>query len=136
MLLFRLGQLLPPKGRRAYKPIYYLLLDVVMGISLPLNTQIGPALTIRHGQGIVISWKSRIGTNCEIHQNVTLGEHRGHAPTVGNNVNIGANAVLIGGIHIGDQARIGAGAVVIDDVPEGTTAVGNPARIIDRRSSL
>lgn len=133
MLLFRLGQELPAKGRRAYKPIYYLLLDVIMGISLPLNTQIGPALTIRHGQGIVVSWKSRIGSNCEIHQNVTLGEHRGYAPTVGNNVTIGANAVIIGGIHIGDQAQIGAGAVVIKDVPNGATAVGNPARVIARK---
>ncbi|MDV6233160.1 serine O-acetyltransferase [Rhodococcus cercidiphylli] len=131
MRLFRIGQALPPRARRFYHPIYYILVDVVMGISLPLQTQIAPGLLLRHGQGIVISWKCRIGSNCEIHQNVTLGEKDNAAPTLGDNVTVGANAVLLGGIHVGSGASIGAGAVVLHDVPAGATAVGKAARIIE-----
>ncbi|QHG82216.1 serine acetyltransferase [Rhodococcus rhodochrous] len=130
MKLFRLGQALPPRVRRLYHPVYYVIVDIVMGISLPLQTQIGSGLILRHGQGIVISWKSTIGDGCEIHQNVTLGEKDNAAPQLRNNVTIGANAVLLGGITVGDDAYIGAGAIVLTDVPAGAVAIGQKARII------
>lgn len=130
MRLFRIGQALPPRLRRFYHPIYYGVVDVLMGISLPLETQVGPGLLLRHGQGVVVSWKSRIGAGCEIHQNVTLGEKDSAAPELGDGVTIGANAVLLGGILIGNGAVIGAGAVVLSDVPAGATAVGIAARTI------
>lgn len=131
MTLYRFGRALPPASRRLYRPVYYGLVDMVLGISLPLETQIGPGLLLRHGQGLVVSWRSTIGEECELHQNVTLGEKEGGGvPHLGNRVTVGAGAVLIGGLHVGDDAVIGAGAVVLDDVPRGATAVGNPARIL------
>jgi serine acetyltransferase len=129
MTLFRVGQALPSVLGKLYHPVYYGIVDVVMGISLPLQTSIGPGFILRHGQGIVISWKSRIGSGCELHQHVTLGEKDGHAPILANNVTVGANAVLLGGILIGEGAKIGAGAVVTKDVPAGRTATGTAAAL-------
>jgi serine O-acetyltransferase len=132
MRLYRTGQRMPTFMRRLYQPLYYVLVDVVMGISIPLQTAIGPGFTLRHGQGVVISWRSSLGANCEVHQHVTIGELEGRAPQIGANVLIGANAVLLGGIHVGDFARIGAGAVVLDDVPARGTAVGFRARVMPK----
>lgn len=130
--LFRLGQALPGRLRSLYHPIYYFLVDVLIGVSLPLQATIGGGLILRHGQGIVISWKSQIGDRCEIHQHVTLGEKNNRAPTIGDDVTIGANAVVLGDVTVGDGAMIGAGAVVLHDVPKNFVAVGNPARIFSR----
>ena len=58
----------------------------------------------------------------------------GQKPTIGNNVELHAGAIIIGGVTIGDNAIIGAGAVVVKDVPENTVAVGNPAKILERKS--
>lgn len=132
MRLFRFGQGLPRPLQKLYRPVYYVLVDVLMGISLPLETDIGGGFLLRHGQGVVVSWKSIIGNGCELHQNVTLGEKNEQAPRLGNNVTIGANAVLIGGIQIGDGAYIGAGAVVTKSVPPGAVAVGTAATILPR----
>jgi putative colanic acid biosynthesis acetyltransferase WcaB len=129
LTLFRFGQALPQQVRRIYKPVYYVIVDVVMSISLPLESSIGGGFSIRHGQGVVISWKSRIGDGCEVHQHVTLGETNGAAPQLGNNVMIGANAVLLGGITVGDGASIGAGAIVTKDIPPGGIAIGPSATI-------
>lgn len=135
LVLFRFGQSLPSSVRRVYQPLYYVVVDMVLGISLPLTTVVGPGLQIVHGQGVVVSWRSEIGARCELHQGVTLGEVRRKAPVLGNDVSIGANAVVLGGVRIGDGARIGAGAVVTKDVPAGRTAVGNPARLVEKRAS-
>lgn len=89
-----------------------------------------------HMVGIVISRDVKIGKNVLIRQNVTLGhgslnEERNRCyPHIGNNVQIGANALLIGGINIGNNAIIGGGCVVTHDVPENAVVVGNPAKII------
>ena len=87
-----------------------------------------------HPVGVVISKNAIIGKNCVIYQNVTIGDgkeiNNRKAPIIGNNVVIYANAVVIGGITIGNNAVIGAGAVVLNDVPENSVVVGNPARII------
>lgn len=73
-----------------------------------------------HGlHGIFISRYARIGKECWIYQNVTIGENHGKAPVIGDNCLIGAGAVLVGDITIGDGARIGAGAVVRQDIPAG-----------------
>ena len=126
--MFRFGQALPKPLRSLYHPFYYAIVDIIIGVSLPLQTQVGGGFVLRHGQGVVVSWKSRIGSGCELHQHVTLGEKSGHAPTLGNNVTIGANAVVLGHVHIGDGATVGAGSVVLRDVPAGSVVAGNPAR--------
>ena len=84
-----------------------------------------------HGlYGIIVSHKAVIGKNCTIMHQVTIGNGRGGAPKIGDNVFIGAGAKLIGGIHIGDNVKIGAGCVVVDDVPDNATVVMPKARII------
>ena len=93
-----------------------------------------------HLFGIVIARAATIGNNCRIYQNVTIGAKdiaTGHGdpafyPTIGNNVTIYAGAVIIGPVHIGDNAVIGANAVVTKDVPANATAVGIPAKIVSK----
>jgi serine O-acetyltransferase len=106
---------------------------VVSGCELPLNCEIGGGLLMPHPQGIIVHSSARLGPNCLLFQQVTIGtgghSHPG-APTLGGHVDVGAGAKIIGGITIGDHAKIGANAVVLTDVPAGATAVGIPARII------
>lgn len=82
--------------------------------------------------GIIVSYYANIGENCTIMQQVTIAEEHGKAASIGNNVFIGAGAKIIGGVHIGNNVKIGANAVVVNDVPDDCTAVGVPARIINR----
>lgn len=109
-----------------------------MGINIPYSTQIGPGLLIGHAGGVVVNAASRIGCNCNISHNVTIGSTKGiraGVPTIGDNVYIGPGAVLIGNICIGGNAAIGANAVVVEDVPEGTTVAGAPARVVSYNGS-
>lgn len=97
------------------------------------DTVIKDNLALPHGlHGIFISRYAKIGENCCIYQNVTIGEVDGKAPVIGNNCLIGAGAVIIGGIKIGNDVKIGAGAAVSTDVPDGCTAVAQPIRMIER----
>ncbi len=109
------------------------------GISIPYDTQIGPGFYIGHFGGIVVSRDARIGRNCNISQNVTIGqvnrgERRG-VPEIGDNVHIGAGAVLLGAIKIGSGCCIGANAVVTSDLCDNAVAVGIPGRIISDKGS-
>lgn len=80
-----------------------------------------------HGlHGVYISRYARIGSNCRIYQNVTIGETDGKAPQIGDHCLIGAGAVVIGGIRIGSHVKIGAGAVVHTDVDDFCTVVAQP----------
>jgi serine O-acetyltransferase len=107
--------------------------SVVTGADIPLNCHIGGGLLLPHPNGVVIHPDAVIGPNCLIFQQVTIGTRDGSTPPViGGHVDIGAGAKILGALSIGDHASIGANAVVIRDVPEGTTAVGIPAKIIDR----
>lgn len=89
--------------------------------------------SLPHGlHGIFISRYAVIGEGCWIYQNVTVGEVDRKAPVIGDNCLIGAGAVIIGGIRIGNHVRIGAGTVVNEDVPDNCTVVSQPMRIITR----
>jgi len=105
--------------------------SIATGADIPLNARIGGGLLIPHPNGIVIHPGSRIGPNCLIFQQVTIGD-AGGVPTIGGHVDIGAGARVLGPVVVGDHARIGANAVVLSDVPAGATAVGIPARIVSR----
>ena len=104
------------------------------GIEIHPGAQIGKGLFIDHGMGIVIGETTEIGDNCTIYQNVTLGgtgKDKGKRhPTIGNNVLIGCGAKVLGPFKVGDNAKIAANAVVLYEVPENSTAVGVPARIV------
>jgi len=109
---------------------------IVTGIEIHPAAKIGRRFFIDHGEGVVIGATSEIGDDVLIYQQVTLGgtgkEQGKRHPTLGNNVVVGAGAKILGNISIGDYSRIGAGSVVIEDVPENSTVVGVPARIVQR----
>ena len=106
--------------------------SVVTGADIPLTCRIEGGLMLPHPNGIVIHPEAKIGPNCLIFQQVTIGIGKGGLPVIKGNVDIGAGAKLLGGIVVGARARIGANAVVVRDVPDGATAIGVPAKIIMR----
>lgn len=100
---------------------------------MPYQADIGAGTVIGYqGLGIVIHKKCVIGRDCHISQNVTIGGTSGlsEVPVLGDNVHIGAGAVVIGPIHIGNNVVIGANAVVNKDLPDNCVAVGVPAKVI------
>lgn len=106
------------------------LVQVLTGIELPCETRVGRNFIIDHFGGIIISGYATFGDNCRIRNGVVVGLSdvtEPCAPRIGNNVDIGAGAKLLGSITIGDDVKIGANAVVIRDVPAASTAVGIPA---------
>ena len=110
---------------------------VFTGIEIHPGAKIGERFCIDHGAGVVIGETTIIGNDVLIYQQVTLGgtgkDHGKRHPTIGNNVIIGAGAKVLGNITIGDNVRIGAGSVVMDDVPENSTVVGVPGRIVHQQ---
>ena len=138
--LFRLCKFLKARSGAvayvAYIPFRFMFKrgQIRFGISLPLETKVGPGFYIGHYGGIVINGRAVIGKNCNISQGVTIGQtNRGSrqgVPLIGDSVYIGPGAKIIGGVSIGNHAAIGANAVVTKDVPENGVAVGIPARII------
>jgi serine O-acetyltransferase len=118
----------------AYK-ILFKLVQVATGIELPCEAIVGRNFVIDHFGGIIVSGYASFGDNCRIRNGVVVGLRRVEehfAPAIGNNVDIGAGAKLLGPIKIGDNSIIGANAVVLDDVPEGSIAIGVPAIIKPR----
>lgn len=93
--------------------------------------RIGPGLYIQHGFSSIISAES-IGERCWINQQVTIGAERSRRPIIGDNVRIAAGAKVIGGIRIGNNVTVGANAVVVRDVPPDCVVAGVPARIVRR----
>lgn len=118
----------------AYK-ILFKLVQILTGIELPCEAVIGRNFVIDHFGGIIISGYARFGDDCRIRNGVTVGLRHvddPRAPLIGNNVDIGAGAKLLGPITIGDNVMIGANAVVLCDVPANSIAVGVPAVVKPR----
>jgi len=116
--------------------VLFKVVQVLTGIELPCEAIVGRNFIIDHFGGIIISGFARFGDNCRIRNGVVVGLRRvgdRSAPVIGNNVDIGAGAKLLGPIRIGDNVCIGANAVVLCDVPSNSTAVGIPA-VVKRRS--
>mgnify|MGYP001061002728 CR=1 FL=1 len=105
----------------------------ITGIEIHPGAKIGQRCFIDHGSNVVIGETSEIGDDVLIYQGVTLGgtslEKKKRHPTIGNNVEIGAGAIVLGPIKVGDGARIAAGSVVVKDVPNNATVIGVPGRI-------
>jgi serine O-acetyltransferase len=104
------------------------------GIDLPYTVKLGRRVVIEHQSAIIIHGYCMIGDDCIIRQGVTLGnrylEKPLESPQLGDRVNVGAGAKILGKVYLGDDVNIGANAVVLSDVPAGKTAVGIPAKIL------
>jgi len=104
------------------------------GIEIHPGATIGRRLVIDHGMGIVIGETAEIGDDCLIYHGVTLGgtgkDVGKRHPTIGNNVLIGAGAKVLGPFTVGDNSRIAANSVVLSEIPENSTAVGIPAKVV------
>lgn len=143
MVVYRFGRwrygVRPALLRKIFSFIYkilYKMMQIVTGIELPCEADIGNNFIIDHFGGIVVSGYAKLGDNCRIRNGVVIGlknvEEIG-APVIGNNVDIGAGAKVLGKITIGNNVLIGANAVVISDVPDNSIAVGVPAVIKARK---
>ena len=104
------------------------------GIEIHPGAKIGKGLFIDHGMGVVIGETTEIGDNCTIYQGVTLGgtgkETGKRHPTLGDNVMVGSGAKVLGPVRLGNNTKIASGAVVLRDIPENSTAVGMPAKVV------
>lgn len=137
--IYRLQSSQHRKGHRRVAQVLRVWNNAITGADLLPGSDIGDGLLMRHPTGVVIGAGVQLGANCTILQNVTLGERRVSAdsdhlyPTLGNRVSVGAGAVILGGITVGDDVVIGANSVVTTDLPSGCVAVGSPARAIVNR---
>ena len=110
-----------------------LLCEAILQMRLPSSAEIGGGLVISHVGGVVLHHRAVIGKNCDLSHQVTVGTAglgRTGVPRIGDNVSIGAGAVLIGDIQVGDGARVAANSLVNRDVPPGATVMGVPAKIV------
>jgi serine O-acetyltransferase len=105
---------------------------VINGCVIGAGACFGYGFVIMHPVGIVINSKVKGGDNIIIESGVVIGDEKGKAPVLGNNIFIGAGAKIIGGITVGDNVKIGANAVVVKDVPSNVTVVGIPAKVINK----
>ncbi len=137
MVVYRFGRwryrVRPPIIRKLFSVTYkilFKLIQVVTGVELPCEAEVGRNFVIDHFGGVIISGYAKFGDDCRIRNGVTIGLRRVHekvAPIFGNNVDIGSGAKVLGPIIIGDNVVIGANAVVLCDVPANSIAVGVPA---------
>ena len=106
------------------------------GVEIHPAAKIGKGFFIDHGMGVVIGETAEIGDNCTIYQGVTLGgtgkDVGKRHPTLGDNVMVGAGAKVLGPVTIGSNSKIAANAVVLHAVPENSTAVGIPTKVVKR----
>jgi serine O-acetyltransferase len=143
MVIYRFGRwrygVRPVILRKFFSLIYrilYKIVQIVAGIELPCEVPVGKGFVIDHSGGIVVSGFARFGDNCRIRSGVVVGLARVDdpcAPVIGNNVDIGTGAKVLGHIVIGNNVLIGANAVVVTDVPDDSIAVGVPAVIKPRK---
>ena len=142
LVVYRFGRwryrVRPSPLRKVFSLIYkiwFKFTQIVTGIELPCEVEIGSNFVIDHFGGIVISGYAKFGDNCRIRNGVVVGLQRVDepcAPVIGNNVDIGSGAKVLGPIKIGNNVIIGANAVVIRDVPDNCIAAGVPAVVKPR----
>ena len=143
MAVYRFGRwrygVRPALLRKVFSALYFVLyrfVQILTGIEFPCEVVVGRNFVIDHFGGIIVSGYARFGDDCRIRTGVVIGLKRVDdpcAPVFGNNVDVGAGAKVLGPITIGDNVLIGANAVVVRDVPPDSIAAGVPA-VVTKRS--
>lgn len=136
---YRIGRAGHDDDRRLLRAIHgmaALPIRLLTGVEIPVSARIGAGVSLEHYGNTIINGDAVIGRNVTLGQGILIGgvHYRG-VPRIGDDVVIGARAILLGPVAVGDGARVGAGAVVVKDVPAGATVVGNPARIVGSREA-
>ena len=131
-LLFRVAHLFTQYHLGIIGKLFALLNQILFGCDIARSAKIAGGLYLPHPTGVVVGENAIIGKNCILHQGVTLGDrgeyHEGSDPVLGDYIEVGTGAKILGNIHIGNYARIGANAVVLEDIEEYVVAVGIPAK--------
>lgn len=134
VLFYRLSHWLYKKKRFTLARFISQTTRFFTGIEIHPGAKIGKGLFIDHGTGVVIGETTEIGDNCTVYQGVTLGgtgkDIGKRHPTIGDNVLIGAGAKVLGPFKVGNNSKVAANAVVLSEIPENSTCVGVPARIV------
>lgn len=136
--IFRHATLCHNRFIRLFWIILLYLTRFITHIQIPVGTKIGRGFRIAHFGHIVVNPNAEIGKNFNISQGCLIGNSLGRAegvPTIGDNVCMNANSIIIGGVHIGNDVLIAPGAFVNFDVPDNSIVIGNPGKIIERDSS-
>jgi serine O-acetyltransferase len=146
MIIYRYGRWrygVRPKILRKFCSALYRVLfkivQIVTGIELPCEVEVGRNFVIDHFGGIIVSGYAKFGDNCRIRNGAVVGLRRVDekcAPTIGNNVDVGSGAKLLGNICIGNNVLVGANAVVLCDVPDNSVAIGVPAVVRPRQCGV
>ena len=134
IIFHRIAHFLWKRGEKTLARFISHIGRFLTGIEIHPGAVIGRRFFIDHGMGVVIGETTEIGDDVLLYQGVVLGgtstEKKKRHPTIGDNVVIGAGAIVLGAIKVGDNSKIGAGSVVIKDVPPCSTVVGVPGRVV------
>ena len=139
VMAYRVAHRLDKKGHKFAARAVSQAAKFFTDIEIHPAAKIGKGLFIDHGAGVVIGETAEIGDNCTIYQGVTLGgtgkDVGKRHPTLGDNVMVGAGAKVLGPFRVGSNSKIAAGAVVLSEVPENSTAVGIPAKVVKKKTA-
>lgn len=141
VFFYRLGRAF--HGARGLSVVFFYLFKMLhrwacaaLNCEVPLACSIGPGFKIYHGYCLVINADARIGANFTVQHSVTVGSTRKGTPVIADNVEVGTQVAIIGGIRIGSNSVIGAGTVVVKDVESNSVVVGNPQRVVRVQHAL
>lgn len=133
MILYRLMQWSRRRHLTPLEMLFNKLNSILCHCIIGRGAEFGPGFVLIHSTGIVINAAVRGGSNVYLEHQVTIGAEQRQSPVLGNDVFIGAGAKIIGTVRVGDGARVGANAVVVHDVPDRSTVVGIPAKVVRRQ---
>lgn len=135
MIVYRLMQASQRAGLAPLAMCFNKLNVVFGGCVIGRGASFGPGFVLIHSMGVVINSAVRGGRGVKIEHLVTIGAEKCGAPVLGDDVFVGAGAKILGAVRVGSRVKIGANAVVVDDIPDGATAVGVPARVVKREEA-
>lgn len=131
MKLYKVERWLFLHKMKGLSTLWFHGMQLLLGCTIPPSCDLEDGVIVAHFHGVVMNHILHVGSGTVIYQNVTLGGLNGqYGPRIGRNCIIGAGAVILGEVNIGDNVKIGANAVVLKDIPANCTVVGVPGKIV------